>query len=106
DASMLAIAGLWSIWTSTEGNQVLSCALLTKEAAGPVAAIHHRMPVILEPEQFDLWLSPATGTEAVHAAISASREDFEAYPVTTEVGDNRNDYSELLSPVEGYDATT
>ena len=100
DDSMLAIAGLWSAWTSDEGNQVLSCALLTKDAAGPVAAVHHRMPVILEPEQFDLWLSPATRAEAVHAAIAASREDFEAYPVTTDVGNNRNDYPELLEPVE------
>lgn len=100
DDSMLAIAGLWSTWTSTEGNQVLSCALLTRDAAGPVAAVHHRMPVILEPEQFELWLSPATSTEAVHAAIAASRDDFEAYTVTTDVGNNRNDYPELLEAIE------
>lgn len=100
DDSMLAIAGLWSIWTSTDGNQVLSCTLLTKAATGPVAAVHHRMPVILEPEQFDLWLSPASSAEAVLAAIAASREDFEIYPVTTDVGNNRNDYPGLLDPTE------
>ena len=103
---MLTIAGLWSAWTNDEGNQVLSCALLTKEAAGPVAAIHHRMPVILEPEQFDLWLSSASSAEVVHAVIATSSEGFEAYPVTTDVGNNRNDYPELLSPVERNDATT
>lgn len=97
---MLAIAGLWSSWTSPDGNQVLSCALLTKNAAGPVAAIHHRMPVILAPEQFDLWLSPASSIEQVHGLIATSREDFEAYPVTTDVGNTRNDYPELLEPVK------
>lgn len=100
DDGMLAIAGLWSSWTSPDGNQVLSCALLTKDAAGPVASIHHRMPVILAPEQFDLWLSASTGSEQVHSAIALSREDFEAYPVSTDVGNNRNDYPELLDPVE------
>ncbi len=100
DDSMLAIAGLWSIWTSTEGNQVLSCALLTKDAVGLVSAVHHRMPVILEPEQFGLWLSPSSSAEAVHTAIATSREDFEVYPVTTDVGNNRNDYPELLEPIE------
>ncbi|MCY1556369.1 SOS response associated peptidase (SRAP) [compost metagenome] len=79
---------------------MLSCALLTRDAAGPVSAIHHRMPVILAPEQFNLWLSPGTSIEQVHGAIALSREDFAAHPVTTDVGNNRNDYPELLEPVE------
>jgi putative SOS response-associated peptidase YedK len=83
---VLAIAGLWSVWKGPEGQDVLSCALLTKGAAGPVSAIHHRMPVILAPEQFDLWLSPVATSEQVHGAIALSRKDFEAYPVTTDVG--------------------
>ena len=78
DNGMLAIAGLWSTWTGPEGQDVLSCALLTKDAAGPVADIHHRMPVILRPEQFDLGLSPSTSSEQVHGAIALSREDFAA----------------------------
>lgn len=93
---VLAIAGLWSIWKGPEGQDVISCALITKEAAGPVAAVHHRMPVILAPEQFDLWLSPSTSAEQVHGAIALSREDFEAYPVSTDVGNTKNEYPELL----------
>lgn len=97
---VLAIAGLWSTWRGPEGQEVLSCALLTKDAVGPVAEVHHRMPVILAPEQFELWLSGSTSLEAVHSAIALSREDFEAYPVSTDVGNNRNDYPELLERVE------
>ncbi|MNN95418.1 putative SOS response-associated peptidase YedK [compost metagenome] len=82
----------------------MSCALLTKDAAGPVCAIHHRMPVILAPEQFELWLSPSTSTEQVRSAIALSREDFAAHPVSTEVGNIRNDYPELREPVEGPSA--
>ncbi|MCY1184974.1 SOS response associated peptidase (SRAP) [compost metagenome] len=96
---MLAIAGLWSSWIGPDGNDVLSCALLTKDAAGPVAAIHHRMPVILAPEQFELWLSTGTPAEQVHGAIALSRTDFEAYPVSTDVGNTRNQGEQLIEPI-------
>ncbi|MOA17455.1 putative SOS response-associated peptidase YedK [compost metagenome] len=97
---MLAIAGLWSTWVGPEGQDVVSCALLTKDAAGPVSAIHHRMPVILAPEQFKLWLSSDTSIEQVHDAIALSREDFATHPVSTDVGNTRNDYPDLLEPVD------
>lgn len=100
DGGVLAIAGLWSTWRGPDGQEVLSCALITKEARGAAAAVHHRMPVILAPEQFELWLAPSTTPEQVYSAIALSREDFEAYPVSTEVGNTRNDYPELLDQVE------
>ncbi|MFG5863818.1 SOS response-associated peptidase [Metapseudomonas sp. CR1201] len=99
DDGLLAIAGLWSTWTGPEAQDVVSCALLTKEAAPSVAHIHHRMPVILHPEQWDSWLSPKTPNEHVQLAIAFPREDFTAHPVTTDVGNTRNDYPELLEPV-------
>lgn len=101
DEGVLAIAGIWSTWTGPDGQDVVSCALLTKDATGPASAIHHRMPVILAPEQFKLWLSQSTGSQEVHSAIALSREDFAAHPVSTEVGNTRNDYPELLKPVAG-----
>lgn len=100
DDGVLAIAGLWSNWTGPEGQEVVSCALMTKEAAPSVAHVHHRMPVILAPEQFDLWLTPETPIEQVQSAIALCREDFIAQPVSTEVGNTRNDYPELIKPVD------
>ncbi len=99
DNTVLAIAGIWSTWCNSDGEDVLSCALLTKDALGPASAIHHRMPVILAPEQFELWLSPETRLERVHDAIALSRQDFAAYPVTPDVGNTRNNYAELIEPV-------
>ncbi|MCY1313856.1 SOS response associated peptidase (SRAP) [compost metagenome] len=75
---------------------MLSCALLTKDAAPSVAQIHHRMPVILTPEQFTLWLSPDTSSEQVHGAIGLSREDFVAYPVSTDIGNTKNQGEQLI----------
>lgn len=62
--------------------------------------MHHRMPVILAPEEFDLWLSPSSKSDQIQGAIALSREDFVAHPVTTDVGNNRNDFPELLEPIE------
>jgi len=99
DDQLLTIAGLWSTWDGPDGQDVLSCALLTRDAEGPVAAIHHRMPVILAPEQWELWLSPATSPEQVHSAIALSRTGFDAYRVSTDVGNTRNQGAELIEPI-------
>ncbi|MCY1264119.1 putative SOS response-associated peptidase YedK [compost metagenome] len=96
DGEVLAIAGVWSNWTAPDGNTITSCALLTKDAAGPVAAIHHRMPVILAPTHFELWLSPDTTLERAYDAVALSRTDFEAYAVSTDVGNTRNQGAELI----------
>lgn len=99
DDGLLAIAGIWSTWSPPEGEPITSCALLTKDAAVPVAAIHHRMPVILAPKQWECWLSPQTSLELAYDTIALSREDFEAYAVSTEVGNARNQGAGLIDPV-------
>ena len=59
DGQPLALAGLWEHWEGEEGKTVIeSCTILTTAASEPVARLHDRMPVILEPEDFDLWLDP------------------------------------------------
>ncbi|HEJ1327439.1 SOS response-associated peptidase [Pseudomonas aeruginosa] len=100
DEGVLAVAGLWASWIDQEGQQVISCALLTKAAAPSVSFVHHRMPVILAPEQFDLWLAPNSRSEQVQNVIALSQADFAARPVSTDVGNVSNDYPELLEPVE------
>jgi putative SOS response-associated peptidase YedK len=59
DGQPMALAGLWEHWEGEEGKTVIeSCTILTTAASEPVARLHDRMPVILEPEDFDLWLDP------------------------------------------------
>ncbi len=59
DEKALALAGLWEHWEDKQGAEVVeSCTILTTEASDPVASLHDRMPVILEPEDFSLWLDP------------------------------------------------
>lgn len=55
DGSLFALGGIWERWEGAEG-EVHSLSLLTIASAGPVAALHDRMPVILAPAQFEGWL--------------------------------------------------
>lgn len=97
---VIAFAGLWSVWERPGASPIISCALLSREAAPSIAAIHHRMPVVLRPEHYAAWLSPSTSAEEVAAMIANCRQDFEGYRVSTKVNNVRNDSEELLERVE------
>lgn len=58
DGRPLALAGLWEHWVPQTGPAIDSCSILTTSANTPMAAIHHRMPVILEAKHFAAWLDP------------------------------------------------
>ena len=45
-------------------------------------------------------MTPKAQHEQIQNCYLFSREDFVAHPVSTDVGNNRNDYPELLEPVE------
>ena len=52
----LAFAGLWETWTGPNGEELDTAAIVTTRANRTLAPIHDRMPVIVPPEAFDLWL--------------------------------------------------
>ncbi len=56
DNGLIAFAGLWERWESSEGEVLESCTIVTTYANETVATVHGRMPVILSPESYDLWL--------------------------------------------------
>jgi putative SOS response-associated peptidase YedK len=57
DADLFALAGIWESWKKPDSDEVIqSCAILTTSANRVVAAVHDRMPVIISPGDFDLWL--------------------------------------------------
>jgi putative SOS response-associated peptidase YedK len=59
DDAPVLLAGLWDAWRSPEGVIVESCTVLTCEPNALLAAVHTRMPVILEESALDRWLDPA-----------------------------------------------
>jgi putative SOS response-associated peptidase YedK len=102
DGRPLALAGLWERWQDPEGERVIeSCTILTVSAAEPVARLHDRMPVILEPEGFDCWLDPAgQEVETLRGMLKpAATGVLSLYPVSPYVNKAGNEGAECIEPV-------
>ena len=96
---VIAFAAIWSVWERPGCAPALSCALLSREAAPRISCIHPRMPAVLKPENHARWLDSAASPEEVQALLAESRQDLEAYPVSTRVNDARNDGPELMDKI-------
>ncbi len=59
DGQPFGFAGLWEHWEAPDGEAIESCTILTTDANELVRPIHDRMPVILDPKDYDVWLDPA-----------------------------------------------
>jgi putative SOS response-associated peptidase YedK len=105
-AEPFAFAGLWSSWrpkgASREVEPLRSCAIVTTAAAGPVRALHERMPVILDPGDETSWIDPGTPPEHLHALMlePAAAASLEYRPVSRAVNDARHDAPDCLNPPE------
>jgi len=99
--SPLAIAGLWESWMGPNGEELESVAVITTPANRMLAPIAERMPAIVPPEAFDLWLDSAAVDALTAAAflLPAPENLLEAYEVSTAVNRAANDGPELIAPV-------
>ena len=57
DGQVMTLAGLWTTWKDTDNSLLQTCTIITIEATNKLAEIHHRMPVVLERETIDEWLT-------------------------------------------------
>ena len=101
----LAFAGLWETWTGPNGEEVDTAAIVTTRANNTLAPIHDRMPVIVPPEAFELWLDCRNvDAETAAALIAPAPEDMlECYEVTTAVNRVANDDASLVAPLGAAD---
>ncbi len=98
---LLGFAGLWDHWEGPDG-AVDSCTIITTSANGAMAPIHDRMPVILAPEDYARWLDPATPAEALRELLRPCPDAWlQLAPVSTRVGNVRNDDPDLMEPIDG-----
>jgi putative SOS response-associated peptidase YedK len=97
-----AFAGLWDLWRSPQDEALLSCTLITTTPNELVAQIHNRMPVILSPEAYDLWLDPAEqNPNRLDAWLKPyPAAEMTAFPVSTLVNNPRNDAPECILPLD------
>lgn len=101
-----AFAGLWETWTGPNGEEMDTAAIVTTAANKTVADIHDRMPVMLSPDQFELWLDSDRVRDREAAEILKPLPDdaVEAHPVSHAVNHVANDNPELVEPVEAAPA--
>ncbi len=99
DGSPFAFAGLWESWKN--GREIRSCAIITTGANELVGEIHDRMPVILHPEDYDLWLNPDFDEKDPLATLLKPypANEMEAYPVSRYVNSPSNDDPGCVQPV-------
>jgi putative SOS response-associated peptidase YedK len=99
-AGPIAFAGLWETWTGPNGEEVDTAAIVTTGANRTLAALHHRMPVIVAPDAFDLWLDCARVDAEMAAALIAPAADdlLEFHEVSSAVNRAVNDAPDLIAP--------
>ena len=100
NGSPFAFAGLWESWDKY-GGEIRSCTILTTDANEMVREVHHRMPVILPPETYDLWLDQdMRETEPLLDLLRPYPDDgMEAYPVSRFVNSPSNDDERCIESV-------
>lgn len=102
EREIFAFAGLWDGWKNLDGDWLQTCAILTTEANEKVRPIHHRMTVILEPEDYELWLSPRELMPPEWQPLMAgpASEELKFHQVSTQVNSPANDNPTLVLPIE------
>ena len=97
DKAQLAFAGVWQSW-GREGERQPTCAIVTTAANKTLAGIHHRMPVVLEPADWGLWLGEE-GPGAARLMRPAAEDVLGHYAVGGAVNANRATGAALIAPL-------
>jgi len=99
---LFAFAGLWDRWKDPSGNWIRTCSIMTTTPNAITSPVHDRMPVILDPDSYDLWLDPGmTKVEAVSDLLKPyDARLMRCYSVSTRVNSVANDDERCSSPVE------
>jgi len=97
----LAFAGLWESWIGPNGEEQETAAIVTTAASASISHVHDRMPVIVPPEQFELWLDPNADPEMAAAVViqPAPDEVIESDPVSSAGNRTANDTPMLVEPL-------
>ena len=98
DGAPMVFAGIWQDW-ERDGERLTTCAIVTTDANAAMAPIHHRQPVILEPEDWALWLGEA-GKGAASLMRSSADDTLRLHRVATTVNSNRATGPALIEPLQ------
>ncbi|MCA9249939.1 MAG: SOS response-associated peptidase [Phycisphaerae bacterium] len=100
DERVFALAGLWDRWGDPNGDVVETYSILTTSPNDLMKPLHHRMPVIVGADDYDLWLDPKVqDIEPLRRLFEPYPDDeFVAFPVSKQVNSPSNDSPECIAP--------
>ena len=98
DGEPVALAGIWETWKSPDGERLQTFATITTDANSLLAPIQDRMPVIVQREDWPLWLGEVDG-EVAALLRPAAKDVLRFWPIDKKVGNVRNDGPDLIEPV-------
>ena len=97
DQGLFLIAGLWESWKSPEGEHIESFTLITRSPIDRIKHLHDRMPAIIIPGEEEAWLDEQISPkEAIDNLRPLGDDELDFYEVSSEVGNVRNNYPELI----------
>ncbi len=102
DESPIGFAGIWQDWTPKGGHggdRLTTCAIVTTAANDAMSRIHHRMPVIVEPADWPLWLGEA-GQGAARLMQAPPDGALTFWRVDPRVNSNRASGADLIEPID------
>ena len=95
---LLAFAGIWETWINSQSlESILSCTILTQKAQGVITSIHHRMPVMIKPDDYDLWLNDYEGRKKLLQNLPEIT--LKMSPVHKTVNNPRHDSPDCIIPI-------
>ena len=100
DSDVFAFAGIWDRWEG-ENETLVSCSIIVKPANEVIKPLHERMPAIIAPAHYDLWLDPriTDKAEIMEYLNSAPSGSLKFYPISTRVNSPKNDDDRCIQPV-------
>jgi putative SOS response-associated peptidase YedK len=101
EGEVFAFGGLWDQWRSPDGEIIESCTILTTTPNSLVADMHDRMPVIVTPDKYDVWLDPdVTDFDAIRDILKPYDASLmRRYPVSRRLNNSKIDDAEAASPL-------
>lgn len=100
EADLFAFAGIWQAWTAPDsGARLITCAVLTTAAGDRMAEIHHREPVVIDPEDFGDWLNKEADLPAARL-VSRSDDYYRRHRVSTAINGARSNEPSLIEAIE------
>lgn len=98
DEKMVFFAGLYSKWINDNGESIYSTAIITREAVGAIAELHHRTPVILDEVNAKKWLDVSLKDEVrlLNILYTSTNIDLSTMKVSGYVNNVKNDSSECI----------